>query len=648
TDGLQILLWIGAGLIGLWGWLSGRRQESPPAGVSIGDVEGGIRGGLFAGRDAYNNVIIITDPKRIWKKPPPADLRQATEAYLKHLVNRYRYLDFKGMGVSDRIPLRLSLVDMYVPLQARMEMPEGETWSRELRLAGRKVSAEEAQAMGHRLSDPRPVLELLQSRPGLIILGDPGAGKTTFLKMLAVQLASGNADALGLGDRLPVLLPLSSYANALTEADVPLDQFIADYYRSLGLDLPLEAMLKAVLQQGRALLLLDGLDEVQSLTRRKVVVDRVVSFFTYRQQQGNKFVLTSRIVGYREVRPTCEGLDECTLVDFGEDEIASFVDRWTQALEKAARGDSALSRELARTERDELLHAIARNPGVRTLAANPLLLTILALMKRQGVVLPERRVELYQKYIETLLKTWNVARSLGRPASRDLDVVETLRLLAPLALWMHQTSPGVGLVKREPLRRKLTEICRQRELPEPETAARRLLDDVRQHAGLLLERGAGMYGFIHLTFQEYLAALAIAQLGQRDARIVVDILSKHVGDDNWREVILMTVGVIGIIQQADERAGEVVRALIKHSPGEPGQAVVLAGEAVNDARPGGVDVPTQRLVIKVLVRTLTAGPVVKPPLRAAAGDVLARLGDPRPEVMTVDGMQFCHIPAGPF
>ncbi len=154
-----------------------------------------------------------------------------------------------------------------------------------------------------------------------------------------------------------------------------------------------------------------------------------------------------------------------------------------------------------------------RNPGVRRLAANPLLLTILALMKRQGVTLPERRVELYQKYVETLLKHWNLARGLGRPPSRDLDVVETVRVLAPLALWMHETSPGVGLVKREAMRRKLDEIYAGRGVDEPERAARQFLADVREYAGLLLERGAGQYGFIHLTFQEYLAAVATPRRG---------------------------------------------------------------------------------------------------------------------------------------
>ncbi len=159
-----------------------------------------------------------------------------------------------------------------------------------------------------------------------------------------------------------------------------------------------------------------------------------------------------------------------------------------------------------------MLAAVQRDPGVEQLAANPLLLTILALMKRQGITLPERRVELYEKYVETLLRHWNLARGLDRPPAPDLDVLETLRILAPLALWMHETSPGVGLVKQAALQRKLEGIFREREAADPEKATRQFLEDVRTHAGLLLERGAREYGFIHLTFQEYLAAVALAQL----------------------------------------------------------------------------------------------------------------------------------------
>jgi len=502
--------------------------------------------------------------------------------------------------------------------------------------------------MGTRLSEPQPLLDLLKAHDGLIVLGDPGAGKTTFLKYLALRLALGEGETLGVGARLPVLVPLSAYANALEDRDVPLVRFIAAYYRDRGIDLPLGPLLEALSARGGVLFLLDGLDEVRDLSQRSLVVERVLDCFAFERDRGNKAILTSRIVGYREVRAVVGGLQECTLVDFEKAEITDFVEKWTSALERAARGDTALAVQEAASERAELLEAIDRNPGVRQLAANPLLLTILALMKRQGVLLPERRVELYQKYVETLLKHWNLARGLDRPLRRDLDVVETMRVLAPLALWMHETSPGVGLVKHQALRRKLAAIYRDREIPDPERAARHFLDDVHDYAGLLVERGAGAYGFVHLTFQEYLAGVAIAQQGQRALAPVVAALAAHLGDANWREVSLLTIGYLGIVQQRDEAAGEVLWTLIQEDPGEPGTASVFAGEAVADAWPGGVTLGCKEKVAKVLLETLRADARVQPRLRAAAGKALARLGDPRPEVLTLDGMQFCCVPPGFF
>jgi formylglycine-generating enzyme required for sulfatase activity len=632
----------------------------------VKDREAG--GGIAAGGDITKSVaitgdnntvkvLVIADPDKLWqilsKRSPSQDLLEATQGYLTFLVGRYRCLDFKGMGVSDRVPLKLPLVDLYVPLKARAELPEaGETLSRDARLAGRNPSAEEVESMGHRLSEPRELLGLLRERDGLIILGDPGAGKTTFLKYVALRLASGEGGGLGLGVKLPILLPLSAYANALEEGDVPLDRFIADYYRGRGIPFPIEDMLGAALCQGGALLLLDGLDEVKDLGRRRVVVDRVSDFFALHRGKGNKFLLTSRIVGYRDVRPAVEGLAECTLMDFDEEDVERFTEKWTKAIEKAARGDTKDASEEAAREKKELLAAIRGNPGVRTLASNPLLLTILALMKRQGVTLPERRVELYQKYLETLIKHWNLARGLGRPTSRDLDPVETLKVLAPLALWMHETSPGVGLVKREDLRRKLEEIYRSGKDSDPEKAARQFLADVHDQACLLLERGAGEYGFIHLTFQEYLAAVAVAQQGQEEIDPVVEVFEAHLGDPSWREVLLLAVGYLGIIQQRDRAAGAVLESLILRfrkgalrsflakcsslltgrippPRSEPGQAAVLCGEAVADASPGGVTPACRSSVVKAVMETMRGHGRAKPAIRVAAGNALARLGDPR-------------------
>jgi len=575
----------------------------------------------------------------------------ARSKYLDHLYTRYRVLDFKGMGMADRVPLQLPIEQMYVPLKARIEMPEGETWARDVKLAGRRVTEGEAAAMGERLSEPLAVLDLLQQHAGLVVLGDPGAGKTTFVKYLTVMLASGQGAALGLGNRLPVLAPLSAYANALAQHDLPLHEFVVNYLHTRGVDVPAGPLIQEALEKGQALVMLDGLDEVQSLQQRALVVERVETFFDHHRKAGNKFIITSRVVGYRDARLSSPDLRECTLVDFDDDDIVLFLAKWTQAIEQAAKGESTITQLAAAEEKAEMLFALERNGGVRQLAANPLLLTILALMKRQGVLLPERRVQLYEQYIQTLLRHWNLARGLDKRAAQDLDVLETTRVLAPLALWMQETSPGAGLVKRGDVLRRLQAIYKERGAADPEKAAQQFLRDVREYAGLLLERGPGEYGFIHLTFQEYLAAMAAAQKGQSDLTPIVDLLAERLADGRWHEVLLLTVGYLGIVQQRDEAAGDVLMQLIKRAPGVSGAAVVLAGEAVVDAWPGGVTPQCRAAIAAALLQTMLDSDAVKAVMRSRVGSILGALGDPRPGVGVKDGapdIAWCPVPAGKF
>ncbi|MEZ4735237.1 MAG: NACHT domain-containing protein [Caldilineaceae bacterium] len=474
-----------------------------------------------------------------------AELQSTTERYLQLLWHKHSILDIKGIGMADRVSLNLPLLAMYVPLKARIELPEGETWSRALKLAGRAVSEEERLVMGERLSAPLPLLNLLAEHAGLVILGDPGAGKTTFLKHLALGLALDQPPLPALAQRLPILIPLAAYANELAQQDCSLQDFLADYYRRQGIeDLPVADLLRSALRNGRALLLFDGLDEVQESGQRARVVNRVETFFAHHRQSGNKFVLTSRIVGYRDAPLSAPGVQTCTLVDFAEEEQTAFVDKWSVVLEEAIRGKNPEAGKAAAAEKAELLAALQHNPGVQQLAANPLLLTILALMKRQGVVLPERRVELYEKYIETLLHSWNVARGLDRyTGGHHPNYHETRKVLTALAYWLQKVSPGRGLVKETALRLQLENIYRDRGEHNPAQAADQLLKDVRNYASLLLERGVGEYGFIHLTFMEYLAACHIEQhCIYQGIEAIWEIICPYLLDSRWREVILLLLG----------------------------------------------------------------------------------------------------------
>ena len=602
------------------------KQTKPEPEIQAGDQSIAVGGAVTDSAIIHGQTIVLAD--RFWRDLKPAlpaeKIREATAAYLAYLTDRHYYLSLKGMGVSDRVPLRLKLLDLYVPLKARMELPEGDTWNRNLSLAGREITNDEQELL--HFGEPVPLLQVLQKHSGMIVLGDPGAGKTTFVKYVALRLARGEGMKIGLSDYLPILLPLAAFANAIQTHDIRLDDFIAEYFAGIGADLPVGPMLSEALKAGRALILLDGLDEVRDINMRNTVVERVVDFFAFHRRVGNKFVLTSRVVGYRAVRPSAEDLVECTIVDFEEDEIEKFITYWTTALEKQAQGNTAVARTDAETDRRELLDSIQQNPGVRQLASTPLLLTILALMKRQGISLPERRVQLYDQYVNTLLSTWNRARSLsGRAPGRDLDEIQTIRILAPLALWMHEVSPGVGLVGREDMRRKLEELFLERGDSSPHQAARQFLTDVREHAALLLERGPGEYGFIHLTFEEYLAAVALALDGQGDSAPIIETLSAHVGEQAWREVTLLTIGYLGIRQQLPKVSGEVVEALVNNQPGPPGEAVILAGDAVLDTWPGGVPIQSKENVVQALITTMQDG-AIRPELRRHASLLLGRLG----------------------
>ena len=198
--------------------------------IQAGDQSIAVSGGVTDSAIIHGQTIVLAD--RFWRDLKPAmpveQIRESTAAYLNYLTDRHYYLSLKGMGVSDRVPLKLKLLDLYVPLKARMELPEGDTWKRDLSLAGRDITDHEQELL--HFGEPVPLLDILQKHSGVIILGDPGAGKTTFVKYLALRLARGEGKLVGLNDFLPILLPLAAFANALQTNDIRLDDFIVEYF----------------------------------------------------------------------------------------------------------------------------------------------------------------------------------------------------------------------------------------------------------------------------------------------------------------------------------------------------------------------------------------------------------------------------------
>jgi RNase P/RNase MRP subunit POP5 len=206
---------------------------------------------------------------------------------------------------------------------------------------------------------------------------------------------------------------------------------------------------------------------------------------------------------------------------------------------------------------------------VQALAHNPLLLSVLAMVHQRGVGLPQRRAELYDECTDMLLGYWDQTKS--GEAARELATYGALTrsekraLLEPIALWFHERGAQGMEATREELEQEIA--CQFTDIfgDDKETACRRatlFLRVIDERAGLQVERETGRYAFAHLTFQEYLAARAIAD---RDDDIAYTV--QHLHDPWWREVLLLEVGHLGDVRQfrrARRLTSDLIRA-IRHA-----------------------------------------------------------------------------------
>ncbi len=634
-------------------------------------------GDINAGRDIHaqniitgiqQNFTLIFQPSA----PPPPDLAHLRAAYLAYLRDSYRHLDMKGLRQVGQVTQPLSLAAVYVPLKASGH-PAGPG---ELagRVAGRalpRASAGETPLEAGPSLPPRLIEEALRTAPAVVVLGDPGAGKSTLLKVLALALAE-QADG-----PLPILLPLNAYARRLQQGAINLSHYLGEYYAGYQHRLAgVGELFHHALSRQQAVVLLDGLDEVQA--QRQHLVRLVQDFVNEHLPpspegdrpaevvRGNRLVVTSRIVGYEEAPLAGRQWQRYTLTDFSRADIEQFIGQWTRAFALSGQGETEPARQAAERERRELLAAIFSRPSVERLAANPLLLTILALIKYTGVLLPEQRVKLYELYLQALIESWNLARSLDQyPVGPGLSYEETVQVLAPLALWLRRENPISGLVSQTQLESWLTGYFHGPEWGLPKGEARQrgrdLLDSVQRYSNLLLERGGRQYGFLHLTLGEMPAAKGIAQGADDDLAAVLALFEQYLPDPAWTETLQLAVGVIGLVQQRPKTAGALLQHLltVPLPPEQTGRSVVMAGEILLDAGQAGVGRPAALKVTAGLVETMQA-PACPIRFRREAGHLLGRLGwlpEPEPDDLRLapagleptglDAFRRVELPGGP-
>ncbi len=593
--------------------------------------------------------------------PLEVDLEAARARYDQHVVDRYGRLTLYSLKAD--APLSVELEKVYVTLTAveqvrrserareRAERTEEEPEGPEAQ-EGRGQEEKPAERAEREITVERElsVPEALGEATRLVVVGAPGCGKTTLLQWIALTFARDLApDRLGLAERrVPIFVPLRAFGKHIeshTDRFAPtpacLLDFLEEHFAGWQLNLP-PGFFARLAEEGRAAFLLDGLDEVADPGRRALVAEAVRALVA--RYGGNRYAVTSRPAGYTGLARFGAGFQRCDVRPFSDQDVEDFVTNWYLAVETAVE-DNRATRQMASDNSADLLQRIRENDRIRRLVDTPLLLTVVALVHQNRTALPQRRAELYDECTQMLLGFWDEQK--GGEAARELAQLGELErhekraILEPVALRLHERREAQEVEGAE-LRRWLREEFPVLGDAQSDRRAELFLRVIQERAGLLVESEPDTYRFSHLTFQEYLAARAVAD---REDYIEYTLARRH--DPWWREVILLEVGhlstprsrrarklttaLVEAIWKASEQVGKLaslqvgeqdeleqkIERLVRHD-------LLLAGQCLADLGPIGVEEAVRDGIVAELGEVLRTTPYSK--LREEAARVLAGLG----------------------
>lgn len=420
-----------------------------------------------------------------------------------------------------------------------------------------------------------PGFEVANANPKLLILGKPGAGKTTFLKHLVVDWCKGEFQP----DLLAMLIELrrirdqqwkllaaidkelglenwsqmqainkqikdknikiKSQKDLKEEEIAALEQEIAALKQQRE-SLPLQVFLK----QGKLLVLMDGLDEVPTSDLRREVQAQLRQ--VAEDYPNNQLILTCRTqIMERNSIPV--GFTSVEVADFEPEQVKQFVQNWFKA---GGNSDPETQQQWKKFD-----NAVGRNPALKELTVTPVLLSLMCLVLQDEGEIPSQLTWLYQKGIKLLLRKWNDAKAIagwevGSETYRQLTVEQKEALLTEIAARKFENPKNFVLFEQEEIATYITEFLQLASRSEADA----ILKAIEAQHGLLIERADELWSFSHLTFQEHFTVQWLTQLSSEE-------LARKISNEHWQDVVKQLVKS----QQPAERLVLLIKQAIEQS-----------------------------------------------------------------------------------
>ena len=442
----------------------------------------------------------------------------------------------------------------------------------------------------------------------LVILGHPGSGKTTLARWITLKMATAllmspddselvvglhevdphtkQRDSYNLGSiRLPILINIWSYANyrrtCHDERKNTLEYYICnEIYPTIK---NLETLVKIFLNQGKALLIMDGLDEVPNLNDRDDVIQAVHDFLrqygirepiffsvneaddktesdvnTTEIDLGNRIIITSRVAGNYTFGFN-DSLIRVLIDDMTSEAIESFFHSWMKAVYQAeyrlGRHQNVDLDQLAANEAQALIRLVHKQVMSLNMARIPQLASVLAQVYYQQKSLPQSRAALYKTAIRHVMTSWLQGKR-GMDTQVNLSEAMLFRIFEAIAYHMHQHT---GPIHEEKLEQLVVMTLEAESYSHPVIATKQFMLVLKKDVGLLAAFGNAEYRFLHRTFQEYFAGRYMI----RASEDIPKALIHKMDDPTWREVILMALGYLA--SEHSDQINSVIKQLLEYN-----------------------------------------------------------------------------------
>lgn len=578
-------------------------------------------------------------------------LSPAWTEYLGYLTRETATMPLAGLGSG--ITVSLPIADAYIPLRTCQVERFADKGGAE------KYEPDEAKQRDLLLVD----LFKQSPRPGVLLLGSPGAGKTTGLRQWCWRLASGEALAedFGLPARcLPVFLKLRNLPAANDTFSKDPTQFFVEFLfsevrvpKAMEADIVMEKELRDC--QAPLLWLVDGLDEVADEEIRKAVFVWLTDLLSERDCLQDRMLIAGRYQGVEGVIERGDAFSRFEVQPLAPEQSREFVRKWfettyarlNESPEKAQKKSKALIAVL-----DSEAYRFSK---LKTLKSNPLLLTILCVVFHEDASLPEERAKVYDRCMGVMLDSWR------KEMSTRYDSAAARAVLGRVAWWLHGevNRRAAPLVDLESYAEAQLSAYPNAKLPG---TGHDFIGLMKDHAGVMAALGDGQAEFLHLTFQEYLAAdhAARENLGAE--------LADQLAVPWWREVILLALSQGSLDFSRKFFAPLIANQAVKQDPTFFEEclraAQVVSWDLFAEALRKGTD--AKRLPLLKAIRGFAVPEILEvarelavesksKELRSLAKDLL-RGSEAAPSISEEDtewthpetGMVFVRIPAGTF